>query len=247
MKKYLVIDSRMDIIFKEYFLSLGYVLIEIPISKNTYIEISAHADIFCSKIADKIIFEKSVYDIFFNDKRYSNIMKMKNIICGKKEVSSKYPNDVLYNVSLVGNNAIHNFKFTDDNVRKVIKSNNINCININQGYSKCSIANVCDNSCIVTDKKIYEALTKNGIDTLLLEKKPDIKLLAKSSYSKMEGFIGGATCMIDNKFIVFGDVKYTNNEKKIREFLDSKNVELVHFNLHELVDYGSAIEIVEGD
>lgn len=247
MKKYLVIDSRMDMIFKEYFLSLGYILMELPISNNTYSEISAHVDIFCSKIADKIIFEKSVYDIFLNDKRYSSIMKMENILCGKKKVSAKYPDDIAYNVSLIGNNVIHNFKFTDAKVMQIIKSNNLNCININQGYSKCSIANICNNSCIVTDKKIHEILTKNGIDTLLLEKEPNIKLLAKSSYSKMKGFIGGATCIIDSKFIIFGDLKYTNNAEKIREFVDRNNVELVHFSSHELVDYGSAIEIIEGD
>lgn len=60
---------------------------------------------------------------------------------------------------------------------EIIKDEKLNMININQGYSNCSIAVIDENSAIVTDKKIADILKKNNIDVLLIEDKIDIKLL----------------------------------------------------------------------
>ena len=117
-------------------------------------------------------------------------------------------------------------------------------IDINQGYSNCSIAVIDDKSVVVTDKKIAEKLIENDIDVLLLEENLDIKLLKNDGkYSKMNGFIGGCMSRIENKIIIFGDISKKDKEKKIRNFIQSRNLELVSFKGLDVIDYGGVLVI----
>lgn len=71
MEKYIIIDNRMRDIEKNFLKSLGYKLIELKNSKKTYSEISSHVDIFCAKIKDIIIVEKSQYELVKEKAQYS--------------------------------------------------------------------------------------------------------------------------------------------------------------------------------
>ena len=239
MDKYIVIDSKMRKVEKEYLNSLGYRVINVQTNKNLYDEISSHVDIFCCKIKDKVVLEPSVYKYLKEEKN-----DLKNVICGKNIVSSKYPLDVLYNVCCIGENIIHNFKYTDEKILEIVQNEKLNMININQGYSNCSIAVIDDKSVVVTDKKIAEKLIENDIDVLLLEENLDIKLLKNDGkYSKMKGFIGGCMSRIENKIIIFGDISKIDKEKKIRNFIQSRNLEIVYFNGLDVIDYGGVLVI----
>ena len=239
MDKYIVIDSKMRKVEKEYLNSLGYRVINIQTNKNVYDEISSHVDIFACKIKDKIVVEPSVYS-YLKEEKYD----LKNVICGKNKVGLKYPLDVLYNVCCIGENVIHNFKYTDEKILEIIQKEKLNMIDINQGYSNCSIAVIDDNSVVVTDKKIAEKLIENDIDVLLLEENLDIKLLKNDGkYSKMKGFIGGCMARIENKIIIFGDISKIDKENKIRNFIQSRNLEIVYFNGLDVIDYGGILVI----
>lgn len=224
---------------KEYLNSLGYRIINVQTNKNLYDEISSHVDIFCCKIKDKVVLEPSVYK-YLKEEKYD----LKNVICGKNKVGLKYPLDVLYNVCCIGENVIHNFKYTDEKILEIIQNEKLNMININQGYSNCSIAVIDDKCVIVTDRKIAEKLIENDIDVLLLENGLDIKLLKNDGkYSKMKGFIGGCMSRIENKIIIFGDISKIDKEKKIRNFIQSRNLEIVYFNGLDVIDYGGVLVI----
>ena len=239
MDKYIVIDSKMRNVEKEYLKSLGYRVINIQTSKNVYYEISSHVDIFGCKIKDKIVVEPSVYS-YLKEEKYD----LENVICGKNKVGLKYPLDVLYNVCCIGENVIHNFKYTDEKILEIIQNEKLNMININQGYSNCSIAVIDDKSVVVTDKKIAEKLIENDIDVLLLEENLDIKLLKNDGkYSKMNGFIGGCMARIENKIIIFGDISKIDRDNKIQKFIQSRNLELVSFKGVDVVDYGGILII----
>ena len=239
MDKYIVIDSKMRKVEKEYLESLGYRVINIQTNKNLYDEISSHVDIFSCKIKDKVVLEPSVYK-YLKEEKYD----LKNVICGKNKVGLKYPLDVLYNVCCIGENVIHNFKYTDEKILEIIQKEKLNMININQGYSNCSIAVIDDKCVVVTDKKIAEKLSQNDFDVLLLEKNLDIKLLKNDGdYSRMSGFIGGCIARIDNKIVIFGDISKIDKEKKIRNFIQSRNLEIVYFNGLDVIDYGGVLVI----
>lgn len=238
--EYILIDRRMRNIEKNTLKYLGYRLINIERSINVYAEISSHVDIFTTRIGDTLVVEKSKYeDILFMLKKSEY-----NIVSGREEVGMHYPEDIKYNVCIVGNYAIHNFKYTDKKVLKLLQDNGYELINIEQGYSNCSIAVIDDSSVITTDKKIAEKLIANNISVLLLDYIPNIKLKDEyGNYSSMNGFIGGAMGKVDNNIIVFGDLDKIDKENKIREFIKSRNLKLIDFKGLDVIDYGGIVEV----
>lgn len=224
---------------KQTLKNLGYELIEIKKSTNVYPEISSHVDIFACKIKDKVIVEKSAYKMLKN--KLNNDENI--LISGKTMISYDYPNDIKYNVCIVGNKAIHNFKHTDSKITQELEKNNFEIINVKQGYSNCSIAVIDENSIILSDKGLYNSLKNRGIDMLFLDYIPNIKLLNENGeYSQKNGFIGGAISRIGDNIVVFGDLDKIDYYCNIRKFIESRNLKIIDFEGLDVVDYGGVIE-----
>lgn len=241
--KYLIIDKRMRQIEKEKLKQLGYILIELEQNSNVYEEISAHVDIHVCKIGSKLIVEKSKYKEVLESLKDANYRRSVEIESGQESISKKYPQDIKYNVCIIGNKAIHNFEYTDSKIKEELIKQNYELINTNQGYTNCSIAVIDDNSAIVTDKGLYKILEKHKIDVLYLKENLDIKLLTKTGYSKRNGFIGGAISRIGNNIVVFGDLDKIDKQFKIRDFILNKNLNIIEFKEQDIIDYGGLIEI----
>lgn len=231
-QKYLIIDERMRNIEKQKLKKMGYYLIEIKKNPNVYEEISSHVDIFACKIEDKIIVEPSVYE---------DISKIINVEKGDACVSSKYPEDIKYNVCIIGKKAIHRLDCTDSKIKEELIKNGYELINTKQGYTNCSIAVIDDSSAIVTDKELYKTLKSHDIDTLFLDYEPDIKLLNTDSYSNKKGFIGGAISRIEDNIIIFGDLRKIDVDDKIRNFILQKKLSIIEFENLDVIDYGGII------
>ena len=238
MMKKLIIDGRMREIEKKTLKSLGYELIELEKSPNVYEEISSHVDIFCTKIKNKLIVEKSNYE--YIKKKLGNSIE---IMKGESNVSNKYPYDISYNVCILKNKAIHNFKYTDPKIIEALKKENFELINVNQGYSNCSLAVIDENSVITTDIGIYNELKNHGLDILFLDYELDIKLLNENNYSKMKGFIGGAISRVGDNIFVSGDLDKIDKKNKIRNFVEGKNLSIIDFKGLDVIDYGGIVEI----
>lgn len=237
--KYLLIDERMRDVEKQTLKNLGYELIEIKKSINVYPEISSHVDIFACKVKDKIIVEKSAYKMLKN--KLNNDENI--LISGKTMISYDYPNDIKYNVCIVGNKAIHNFKHTDSKITQELEKNNFEIINVKQGYSNCSIAVIDEKSIILSDRGLYNNLKNSGLDILFLDYIPDIKLFDENGeYSQKNGFIGGAISKIGDNIVVFGDLDKIDYYCNIRKFIESKNLKIIDFEGLDVVDYGGVIE-----
>ena len=227
----LIIDNRMRTVEKEYLSSFGD-LIEIPKCEKLYSEIVSHQDIFITKINDKLFCAPCIKDLLES--------RISNFTVGEKDPSLPYPNDICYNVCVFGNFAIGNFSYLDKRVIEIIDETNKTKINVNQGYSNCSCRPINDNALITSDKGIYDECIKNGIDVLYLET-DSIKLLdSNNQFSNMKGFIGGATCIIDNTLILFGSIDFLGNENKLKllSFLDKYNIKIKDFSDFEIIDYG---------
>lgn len=215
----LLIDSRIRNIEYQY-LSKYFNVIKLPLSLDTYEEISGHSDIFYCKIYDNIICAPNAPII---DNKF---------ILGMSRVGKKYPEDIAYNAAQIGNIIIGS-KYAD----KTINPN----IYVKQGYTKCSICVTSNNSCITSDKNIYDELIKHNIDVIYI-KENNIKLLDKNGKTtKMQGFIGGASFIYDNKFILFGDIEKLESKAKIIEHLKKYKLELIDFKNLDVYDYGGAI------
>lgn len=224
---------------KQTLKNLGYEFIEIKKSTNVYPEISSHVDIFACKVKDKIVVEKSAYKMLKN--KLNNDENI--LISGETMISYDYPNDIKYNVCIVGNKAIHNFKYTDSKIISELNKSNFEIINVKQGYSNCSIAVIDENSIILSDKGLYNSLKNRGIDMLFLDYIPNIKLLNENGeYSQKNGFIGGAISRIGDNIVVFGDLDKIDYYCNIRKFIESRNLKIIDFEGLDVVDYGGVIE-----
>lgn len=225
----IIMDSRMRNEEKEYLKKYGE-LIEIECQDCVYDEISAHPDIFFCKINDQIFQAPNL-----------KLEKQLKTQKGSSSVGKQYPDDVKYNICQIGKKIIHNFKYTDSLVNDYINSIGLEKINIKQGYTKCSIAVTSENSCITSDEGIYKTLQKENIDVLLLRDEI-IHLQDKNkNITNMNGFIGGSSCIIDNKFILFGDSDKLNSKSKLVDFLNKQKLELIDFKNLEIIDYGGVI------
>lgn len=228
----IIVDNRLREEEKKYLESFGKVII-VPTQDTVYSEISSHPDIFISKIGNKIICAPCIY----------NYLKEHGVECtkGEKDPSLKYPNDILYNVCQVGNYVIGNFEYTDKVVLEEINNQNLTMINVKQGYSNCSCTVINEDTLITSDEGIFNTLVKYNLNVLLVSSK-NIRLFEKEKqFSKMQGFIGGATCVIQNVFIIFGDLENIDNSNKLLEFLSNKNIKIVDFKGLNIIDYGGII------
>lgn len=239
MKNTIIIDEKIDEIYEEFFKNRGFDIIKINKDSNLYDEISSHTDIHVLKIGE---------DIVFDPVSYENI-GLKGIVKGKSKLERNYPYDIKYNVCILGDLAIHNFKYTDEKVLEILDKKGYRKIDINQGYTNCAIAKITDTSCITSDSKIAFTLKEEGIDVLLIssENEKDIKLLKNDlSFSNMHGFIGGATIKIENDIILFGDKKYLKDFEKVEDFIEEQGCHLIDFKDRNIIDYGSAV-IIKGE
>lgn len=150
----------------------------------------------------------------------------------------KYPNNIQYNVAILGNYAIHNFKYTDNIILEYLDKFNIKKINVKQGYCKCSICIVDENSIITSDEGIHKEVIKYGIDSLLIEK-GYIDL-----FDLDYGFIGGCSGLISKDTLsFFGDIKKHPDYNRILEFVNKKNKKIISLSNEKLLDLGSLIPL----
>ena len=150
----------------------------------------------------------------------------------------KYPFDVPMNSVSLGDNLICCKKYIHKEIYDYATLLNFNVINVNQGYSKCNMCIVDKNSVITEDIGIFNCLTKNGFDVLLLQKNC-VKL---EGYKY--GFIGGASGKIAPYKIAFmGDISLHPEYDRIKRFLYKRDIEPISLSDEPLTDFGSLLPI----
>lgn len=192
--------------------------------------INGHPDLGMCKIDNrKAIVCPSAYEYY--KKELPNV----EIICGSSEPSEKYPEDVFYNAACENSMAVHNFDLTDKITLAEIKQKFLKHINVQQGYSKCSICFTGNNGIITDDDGIYKNLKKSGFDILKIKKGKII--LNGMNY----GFFGGSTGYINNKIFLNGEIKYLDDAEVITNYLKEHKTELIEINKGPVTDIGTII------
>lgn len=149
-----------------------------------------------------------------------------------------YPNDIRYNAACTGKYFIHRLADTDTDLLELAKNMGMILIDVQQGYTKCNVVIVDENSVITSDRGIYKTILEYpDINCLLVE--PSHVLL--SGYST--GFLGGASGRVANKMIFHGNLMTHPEFMSIQTFIETRNLELVWFEAFPLTDIGSIIEL----
>ncbi|MGN1202328.1 MAG: DUF6873 family GME fold protein [Eubacterium sp.] len=205
---------------------------------NTKIDkfISNHSDINLHHLGGKKIIADSSQIML--------IEKLKTIgmevLSTAEPVCGKYPNDCRLNFARIGNRIIGKREICDSILKEHCKNNDVEFINVNQGYGKCSICIVNERAVITDDTSIKKAIDKIGLDCFLISK-GDIKLNGHNY-----GFIGGASVLIDkDKLLFFGNLRLHRDYNEIVSFLSRYNCEPVFTEDFELTDIGGMIPIIE--
>lgn len=210
---------------------LNYDVIKIPKDNNLYEAINGHTDIQLNILnKNTIIINKNI------NLSFKELLKTKNInfIESNSTLSSKYPSNISLNAYITDNYLVHNLKFTDKKILDYCK--NKKTINVNQGYTKCSILPLREKVIITNDTGIYNTLKNEGFDILLLPF-GDIEL---SGFNY--GFIGGVGGMISNDSMAFfGSLDNYAFGNGVKKFLYKYDIKPIYLSNTKLIDRGSLL------
>ena len=225
-----LVDYKIDYRFENYLKNNKIDYLKTFKYERLYEEINGHPDIIACHIGNTTIIEPIIYD------KIKDILYGYDIIKGKTKLSSNYPNNIAYNVVITNNSLIGKLDNIDENILKIAKQKNLELINVNQGYARCSTVTI--NEIIITsDISIYNILKQKD------EKVYYIPIRDIFLSERYYGFIGGASAVIDNKLIFFGNIEKSICFKEIKEILDRHKIEYDIAFDDRLCDYGSMITL----
>lgn len=160
------------------------------------------------------------------------------------ELSPLYPGDSRYNAACTGKFFIHRLDITDSELLAAAKAscgNELELIDVRQGYAKCSTVVVDESSIITYDKGIAKPCEAAGMNVLIVE--PGfVKLRGADT-----GFIGGASGRVDDEIVFNGDLSVHPNFGEITAFIEAQGLGCKWFESYELEDIGSIITVTKSD
>lgn len=230
-----VVDYRISRIMEESLNKEGIECIKTVKCKELYEAVDGHPDMLMLHIGgNRVILAPNIYE----DMAPQLTKKGFAVTKGATWLVRNYPGNIAYNVLRIGNLAFHNLKYTDPEVIKALEKENIMLINVNQGYTKCSVCILDSKTIITSDRKLARTAEKYGVESLLI--KPGGIVLKGLNY----GFIGGASGLVSKKQIAFaGSLNSLEERCQIVEFIDKKGFEIKNLSDEKLVDYGSIIPL----
>ncbi len=164
---------------------------------------------------------------------YENVLHPARIKRGKAEQGLMYPEDIPYNIALLGELAFLNEKTAQAEIEHGRKT-----VHVRQGYVKCNVCVITENAVITSDTGIWRAARENGVDALLISA-GHIELPGMNY-----GFIGGAAGLIaPDTLAVNGDISTHPDADKITAFCARHGVKITALRQGALIDIGSILPI----
>ncbi len=232
-----IVDKNAPIQLLEYLKENNIEYILSTNVKNTIDAVSTHPDMqICNISKREFVCEPTTYEYY---KKHLEIYGA-NVSCGHFVSGVNYPADVAYNVVVANNTLIHNVKYTDTTVLSAAKLNGYSICNVKQGYTKCATCIINKDAAITADVGIYNTLTSNGFDCLL------IKNAGINLGNRNDGFIGGCCGLISSDKLLFcGDINMHSDAEKICSFVKNHGVEPISAFKGSLTDIGSIIPVMQ--
>lgn len=196
--------------------------------------VNSHADLQLLHMGNNLIFSQNehLFSGESDEKFFQHIINEKP--------GNKYPDDVRLNCAFIGKNIICNEKTVSREILEYGYMNGFNIINVSQGYSKCSICILNENSIITDDESIFTAVGKFLNDAELISKGSIV--LKGYNY----GFIGGCCGKIDKDKIAFnGMIESHKDCKKIMDITQRNNIKIIELCDSALTDIGGILPLIE--
>ena len=212
----LYISKDANLRLKEYLSEKGYILETIASEGIVDKGISNHPDIFLCKMG---VLDGS--PLFF---------------AGKDDLGKDYPADCAFNAACTGKFFIHKLSATNEKLLLAAKEMGMTLIDVQQGYTKCSVAIVDETSIITYDEGIIKACSKY----------PELSVLRVApGFVRLDGydtgFIGGASGRVGKEIIFHGDLFAHPDFAAIVDFIESRGLICKWFPQFNLTDIGSIL------
>lgn len=154
----------------------------------------------------------------------------------RSRLELKYPGNIRYNAAVVGEYFIHNLKYSDKALLKVVAG--LKKIHVKQGYTKCNIATIDERSLITSDRGIAKSVAAAA---------PELKVLLVAEGQVLlpglsGGFIGGACGRVGDRMIFNGNLEAHSDFEAICRFIGEAGLETIYFKEYPLTDIGSIME-----
>lgn len=230
-----IVDGRISNTVEKGLKDNGVKIIKTKAHPSLYDSVAFHPDMFLHHVGGrKIVYAPGTSEDTIRELEEYGFQ----IIRGKAELKYKYPGNISYNAARVGRFVFHNTKYTDEVLKSLFLKLDLELVHVNQGYAKCAISIVDENSIITMDKGIARIAEKKGLDVLVVEEKNI--LLPGLDY----GFIGGSSGLLGrNKWAVAGNFEALECHIEILAFLNKKGKEILSLSDQQVVDIGSLIPI----
>lgn len=161
------------------------------------------------------------------------------IIEGKTHVGSHYPEDTAYNVGIVGKKCFLNKHVCDERLYEILISEGYELIHVNQGYAKCSICPIDENTFITADVSIAKAGENSGCSVLLISNEGIILPGFRC------GFWGGCCGLgSSDELLVNGDIDLLPEGEKIIKFLKDRDIKIKNLKKGDVLDIGSVLPLM---
>ncbi len=195
-----------------------------------------HADLtFCQVSENKAVCPPDTYEY------YKEVLSPYGVtvICGKTALSCNYPEDSAYNVCIVGKKCFLNKSVCDEVLFDILTSEGYEIVCVRQGYTKCSICPIDENTIITADYSIAKEAEKLGMDVLVITN----NTICLPGYDN--GFFGGCAGMGDKDLLfINGELKTHPDGEKIRAFLHNKSIKIKELKKGPLTDIGSILPLM---
>lgn len=232
-----IADGRITTSLEKGLKDNGIQIIKTKAHQSLYASVSFHPDMFFHHLGGRAI-------VYAPGTNFSTLRELEEngfeLVRGDSELDSQYPGNISYNVARIGMHAFHNTRYTDRVLRDWFFNNDVELVHVNQGYAKCAISVVDENSIITMDRGVARIAEKKGFDVLVIEEK-NILLPGLDN-----GFIGGSSGLIDRKkWAIAGDFESLSSSCEVLDFLTAKGVEIISLSKDQVLDIGSLLPIVE--
>lgn len=212
----LYISKDANLRLKEYLSEKGYILETIASEGIVDKGISNHPDIFLCKMG---VLDGS--PLFF---------------AGKDDLGKDYPADCAFNAACTGKFFIHKLSAANEKLLLAAKEMGMTLIDVQQGYTKCSVVIVDETSIITYDEGIIKACSKY----------PELSVLRVApGFVRLDGydtgFIGGASGRVGKEIIFHGDLFAHPDFAAIVDFIESRGLICKWFPQFNLTDIGSIL------
>lgn len=224
----ILLDRKMPGAAKEKLAAYGEI-VEFETQGITYDAISGHPDIFFCPTPSGLVVAPNLPEKYFTILDQNSITYIK----GSLPVGRKYPETALYNSQVSNKFIVQNTAGSDQAIS--LLNPELEIIPVKQGYVRCNLIFLPNDSFITTDRGIEKSLNQHNLKVLFVD--PSCVKLDGFEH----GFFGGACGLLDNNLFLCGSLEYFKEKDLIESFVAQAGVSIIELYDGQPVDVGTIL------